>query len=119
MKTVPRLLKAFRLTPGKTCSRQRNNRQKSCFCFAFIRPTSEEIDLFLHREETADLLEERFEIVLGHRPCPLHGGHKIRSIQPASATDKLIEQRQALLVRGLIAQISTDQIQNSERQKSF
>ena len=68
----------------------------------------------MHRQKTANLLEERLKIVLGHGPSRLDGGHKIRSIQPASATDELIKQRQPLLVRGLITQIPADQIQDSE-----
>ena len=58
------LLEELRLAPREACCGERQNREETGIGRTPLKPAAEQIDLLLNGQEAADLMEERFEILL-------------------------------------------------------
>ena len=117
LQLIAGLLDQLRLASRETCRRESQHREESGFARTVGLPSAEQIDLLLNGEETADLLEERFEVGLGHRRALTHrrsaAGRQL-TLQPPAITHQTVQQGDALIVIGDGTEVPAQQIQDPE-----
>ena len=112
LQPVAGLLEELRLAPREPRCGERQNREETGIGCAPLKPAAEQIDLLLNGEEAADLMEERFEILLVEAAGLIT--ISIGGLETTSGHNQLIQQRQPPLMGVLIAEITAEQIQNPE-----
>ena len=103
---------AFGFALGKARGRQGIGAEEFSGDRAAFTPLQEQIDLLLHGEETADLLEERLEGFLREIGVLI-------AIEAAAALHQFIEQIAAKFAAAAFSQIAADQIQDPVGQQGI
>ena len=91
LQPVAGLLEELWLAPREPCCGESQNREETGIGCAPLKPAAEQIDLLLNGEEAADLVEERFEILLAEAAGLIT--ISIGGLQTTSGHDQLIQQR--------------------------